>query len=71
MSTEFRDLYKAGIAAARAHALARGRLHVADEDLERVAAPALRHRLILGYEGEAAGISRDELVAAAVEASRG
>jgi MoxR-like ATPase len=58
------------LGAARARALARGRLHVADEDVERVAAPALRHRLILGYEGEASGVSRNELVAAALEASR-
>jgi MoxR-like ATPase len=59
------------LGAARACALSRGRLHVADEDVDRVAAPALRHRLILGYEGEASGVSRDELVAAALEASRG
>jgi MoxR-like ATPase len=59
------------LAAARARALARGRLHVADEDLEAVARPALRHRLILGYEGEAAGVSTDALVEAALEASRG
>ena len=58
------------LATARARALSRGRLHVAGEDVERVAGPALRHRLILGYEGEASGVSRDELVAAALEASR-
>jgi MoxR-like ATPase len=58
------------LAAARARALSRGRLHVADEDIERVAVPVLRHRLVLGYEGEALGVSRGELVAAALDASR-
>ncbi len=52
---------------AKARALVRGRLHVAQEDLEAACAPALRHRLILGYEGEAAGISTDELARAALE----
>ena len=53
---------------AKARALLRGRLHVADEDVEAVCAPALRHRLILGYEGEAAGVSADELVGAVLAA---
>jgi len=54
---------------AKARALLHGRLHVAGEDVEMVAAPALRHRLILNYEGEAAGVAADELVAAALAAS--
>jgi MoxR-like ATPase len=48
--------------AAKAHALIHGRLHVADQDIEAVAHPALRHRLILGYEAEASGIDADQLV---------
>ena len=56
--------------AAKARALVSGRLHVADEDLAALAAPALRHRLILGYEGEAAGVDPDDLVADAFEAAR-
>jgi MoxR-like ATPase len=43
---------------------------VTQEDIEAVAAPALRHRLILGFEGEASGVSPDELVEAALEAAR-
>jgi len=54
------------LAAARARALTRGQLHVAREDLDAVAAPSLRHRLILSYEGEAEGADRDALVRAAV-----
>jgi MoxR-like ATPase len=56
--------------AGRARALTKGRLCVAVEDLEAVAAPALRHRLILGFEGEAAGAQPDDLVADALEAAR-
>ena len=47
-----------------------GRVHLTDDDLDAVAAPALRHRILLGYEGEASGVHPDELVAAVVEASR-
>jgi len=54
---------------AKARALLAARLHVALEDVEAVAAPALRHRFVLGYEGEAAGVAPDGLVADALAAS--
>ena len=41
--------------------------HVRAEDLSAVAPGALRHRLILGYEGEAAGVSPDAIVEALIE----
>jgi MoxR-like ATPase len=47
---------------AKARALTLGRPWVAEEDLERLAAPALRHRLVLSYEGEASGVRPDALV---------
>ena len=50
------------LAAARAKALLAGRFHVAREDVNAVAAPALRHRLILGFEGEAEGVKADTLI---------
>ena len=56
--------------AGKARALVKGRLFVSEEDVVALAAPALRHRLILGYEGEAAGVHADELVAEALEAAR-
>ncbi|MBI5432677.1 MAG: AAA family ATPase [Planctomycetes bacterium] len=56
---------------AKARALVKGRLHVTIEDIERLAAPCLRHRLVLGYEGQAAGIDPDELVRAAFAKARG
>lgn len=50
------------LSAARAKALLAGRFHVAREDVNAVAAPAIRHRLILGFEGAAEGVAPDELV---------
>jgi MoxR-like ATPase len=50
------------LAAGRALAFLSGRLHVSEADLERLAVPVLRHRLVLSWEGEGSGITRDELV---------
>jgi MoxR-like ATPase len=47
---------------AKFHALARERFHVALEDIRRAALPALRHRLILNFEGEAAGMKSDTIL---------
>lgn len=57
------------LATARARALLRGRIHVEVEDLEALAAPALRHRLMLGYGLESSRVQVDELVHAALRAS--
>jgi len=43
-------------------ALLEGRYHVAREDLHRVAPAALRHRIILNFEGEAEGTTTDEII---------
>ncbi|MEM8737106.1 MAG: MoxR family ATPase [Planctomycetota bacterium] len=50
------------LAGARAKALLAGRFHVAREDVDAVAAPAMRHRMILGFEGEAEGVNPDQLI---------
>ncbi len=47
---------------AKARALVNGRPWVSEEDLELLCAPALRHRLVLSYEGEASGVRADALV---------
>jgi MoxR-like ATPase len=52
------------VLAAKAEALLRGRVHVAFEDLRAVAKPALRHRLVLNFEGEAEGILADAIIEA-------
>lgn len=55
------------ILAAKIRAILDHRYHVAREDLEAVAAPALRHRLILNFEGQAEKIAADDIIADAIE----
>jgi len=50
------------VAGAQVRALLEDRFNVAREDLQAVALPALRHRLILGFEAQADGITPDRLV---------
>jgi MoxR-like ATPase len=50
------------ILAAKAHALLRGRHHVAADDIAAVAAPILRHRLILNFTAQSEGIAPDDVV---------
>ncbi len=57
------------LVAGKARAAVQGRLHVTFEDIEVLAPPALRHRIILGYEGEASGVSPDTLVEEALAAA--
>jgi MoxR-like ATPase len=48
--------------AAKVRALLQERANVSFEDLRAVALPALRHRVILNFEGEAEGIDADDIV---------
>ena len=50
------------ILAAKAHAVLRGRHHVAADDVAAVATPVLRHRLILNFTAQSEGISVEEVV---------
>ncbi len=50
------------VAGAKVRALLDGRYNVAVDDLRAVALPALRHRVILNFEGEAEGITADAIV---------
>jgi MoxR-like ATPase len=50
------------ILAAKLKAILDGRYHVAREDIRAVAPMALRHRLILNFEGQAEGIPTDAVV---------
>jgi MoxR-like ATPase len=54
---------------AKVRALTEGRFNVSVEDLRALAAPALRHRIILNFEGEAEGIDTDTLIAQIVESA--
>ncbi len=51
------------ILAAKIRALLEGRYAVAIDDIRVVAPPALRHRLILNFEGEAEGVKADAIIA--------
>lgn len=50
------------ILGAKVRALLDGRYNIAFEDINQVAHHALRHRMILNFEGEAEGIEADEIV---------
>ncbi len=50
------------LAAARIRALTQGRYHVAREDVNEVAVPALCHRVLLNFEGEAEGVSTSVII---------
>jgi MoxR-like ATPase len=52
--------------AGKVRALAQGRAHVATEDVTALAAPALRHRILLNFEGEAEGIEPERVIADAI-----
>ncbi len=48
--------------AGKVRALAYGRFNVSFDDIQDVALPALRHRLILNFEAEAEGITTDHII---------
>jgi MoxR-like ATPase len=50
------------VAGAQVRALLEDRFNISREDLHEVALPALRHRLILGFEAQADGVTTDRLV---------
>ncbi|MDP7141061.1 MAG: MoxR family ATPase [Candidatus Woesearchaeota archaeon] len=50
------------IMAAKAKALIKGRNHVKSEDIETMAYPVLRHRIILNFEAERKGMSVDDAI---------
>jgi MoxR-like ATPase len=50
------------ISVSKVRALMAGRLQVSYGDIRQTAVPALRHRLILNFEGLASGVSPDEII---------
>ena len=48
----------------KVNALLNGRLHVSCEDIRSMMLPALRHRMMLNFEGEAERIDRDDILRA-------
>ncbi|MEM7343624.1 MAG: MoxR family ATPase [Chloroflexota bacterium] len=58
------------IIGAKVNALMNGRFNVAFSDIEAISPNALRHRLILNFEGEAEGIAADDVVSEMVAGLR-
>jgi len=50
------------IVGAKARALLDGRTHVTVEDIQTLAAPVLRHRLVLNFTAESDGVTADDVV---------
>ncbi|HET7505421.1 MAG TPA: MoxR family ATPase [Kofleriaceae bacterium] len=61
---------QAVILAAKIRALLEGRYAVAIDDIRHVAPPALRHRMIMNFEGEAEGIRTDAIITEILKATR-
>jgi MoxR-like ATPase len=57
------------IIAGKIMALLDGRFNVAFKDIRAAALPALRHRLILNFDGEAEGIAPDSIISTLLEAT--
>ncbi len=55
------------VLAGKVNALLAGRTQVVPEDLRSVALPALRHRCLLNFEGEAEGVTTDSVIANILE----
>ena len=61
---------QAVILAAKIRALLENRYAVAIDDIRHVAAPALRHRMILNFEGEAEGVEADAIIAEILKSTK-
>jgi MoxR-like ATPase len=57
------------ITTAKVRALLEGRYNVSMEDVQNVAFPALRHRIILNFDGLADGVTPEDLIEAIIEES--
>jgi len=55
------------IIGAKANALLEGRAYVSTDDVQAVAAPVLRHRIVTNFNAEADGISTDDLIRRLIE----
>lgn len=56
------------VRAAKVRALVSGRYNVSAEDIRTLAYPALRHRVLLNFEGEAEGVTPDAVISGILKA---
>lgn len=54
---------------AKARALLAGRTYVSTEDIQALAAPVLRHRIVVNFAAESEGITSDRIVEQLIEAT--
>jgi MoxR-like ATPase len=50
------------ILTAKVLAMMDGRFHVSPEDIKATCTPSLRHRVLLNFEGEAEGVTTDDVL---------
>ena len=55
------------IIGAKARALLQGRSHVAVEDIQALASPVLRHRIVVGFAAESEGVTPDGIIQRIIE----
>jgi MoxR-like ATPase len=56
---------------AKARALLAGRAHVTVDDIKKLAAPVLRHRVLTNYKAEAAGVTVEQIISRLLESVKG
>ena len=54
---------------AKARALLQGRSHVTVEDIQALAAPVLRHRIVVGFAAESEGVTPDAIIRRIIEST--
>ena len=54
---------------AKARALLQGRSHVAVDDIQALAAPVLRHRIVVGFAAESEGVTPDAIIRRIIEST--
>lgn len=59
------------ISTGKVRAVCQGRMHLAQSDIHAVAVPALRHRIFLNFEGQALGITTDQIIGEMLQALGG
>ena len=52
---------------AKARALLRGRTHVSTDDIQALAPPVLRHRIVTNFSAESDGIRPDDVIRRLIE----
>jgi MoxR-like ATPase len=58
------------VLAGKVRALLQGRTHVTTDDIEALATPALRHRLVPTFHAEAEGITVDQIIAEIIKTTK-